>query len=98
MFGIIDSALNIFLAIIAGALLLYITLSYVINSFNRIKNSKWVINKLMTQYNYDVDLCRRLVIQVDDISKCRLLGRDKEKFLIAIQELILKTTGDKPLE
>lgn len=98
MLGTLDNALNVFLISTISIVMLTIVVRYFVNAYFRVQNSKWVINKLMNQYNYDMDLCRRLVIQADNISKCRLLGRDKEKFLVTVKELILKTSGDMLLE
>ncbi|WP_038160087.1 hypothetical protein [Trabulsiella guamensis] len=96
MFEIIDRTLNMIIVIFIGAILLFIIFVYLLHMVYRIKNSKWVIAKLMDEYNYDEDLLRGIVLQVDTITRCKLLGKDREAFLRAVRAFIFKTSGDEP--
>lgn len=86
----LDNALNVFLISTISVLLLIITARYFVNAYFRVQNSKWVIDILMNEYNYDVNLARKIVMQVDHTTGCRLLGRDRERFLFEVKEFISK--------
>ena len=48
----------------------------------------------MSEYNYEEELARNIIIQVDSITKCKLLGKNKAEFLEATEKFIYKMTGE----
>ncbi|MBU9846057.1 hypothetical protein [Rahnella ecdela] len=83
--------------VVAGIALLLIISVYVIHATERIRNSNWVIDTIMVEYNYSEDLAREIVLQVDTLTKCKVLRTDKEIFMRIVRQYILNLTNDEPI-
>ncbi|HBY2231612.1 hypothetical protein C5600_08185 [Klebsiella pneumoniae] len=84
----------IILGVLFCAWLSLVIVGFIHSSICRVRNSRWIINKLMSEYNYEEELARNIIIQVDSITKCKLLGKNKAAFLDATEKFIYKMTGE----